>query len=173
MYGLPVVAGLMYRDSIELDELKHPMRVRSLRLVPDSGGAGRHRGALGCEIVYGPTHDEMTVVVPCDMQQNPPRGVNGGHDGRAAETWKIHADGHEERLPGFATVVLQPGEWIRGLDNGGGGYGDPRARDPNRIRRDVLEGWVSEQSAQEIYGLESVGWPGYSLETNDGSISKL
>ena len=60
MYGLPVVAGLMYRDSIELDELKHPMRVRSLRLVPDSGGAGRQRGAPGCEIVYGPTHDAMT-----------------------------------------------------------------------------------------------------------------
>jgi N-methylhydantoinase A len=154
MYGLPVVAGLMYRDSIELDELKHPMRVRSLRLVPDSGGAGRHRGAPGCEIVYGPTHDEMTVVVPCDMQQNPPRGVNGGHDGRAAETWKIHADGREERLPGFATVVLRRGEWIRGLDNGGGGYGDPRTRDPSRIRRDVLEGWISEESARAIYGFE-------------------
>jgi N-methylhydantoinase B len=154
MYGLPVVAGLMYRDSIELDELKHPMRVRSLRLVPDSGGAGRQRGAPGCEIVYAPTHDAMTVVVPCDMQRNPPRGVNGGHDGRAAETWKIHADGRAERLPGFATVILRPGEWIRGLDNGGGGYGDPRTRDPNRIRHDLLEGWISEESARAIYGYE-------------------
>jgi N-methylhydantoinase A len=155
MYGLPVVAGLMYRDSIELDELKHPMRVRSLRLLPDSGGAGRHRGAPGCEIVYGPTHGAMTVVVPCDMQHNPPRGVNGGHAGRAAETWKIHADGREERLAGFATVILTPGEWVRGLDNGGGGYGDPRTRDPKRIHHDILEGWVSPKSARETYGFEA------------------
>ena len=155
MYGLPVVAGLMYRDSIELDELKHPLRVRSLRLVTDAGGAGRFRGAPGCEIVYGPTLDAMTVVVPCDMQANPPRGVNGGHDGRAAETWKIHADGSTGRLPGFATVVLRPGEWIRGIDNGGGGYGDPRRRDRERVRRDLAEGWISAEAARRLYGYDA------------------
>ena len=152
MYGLPVVGGLQYRDSIELDELKHPMLVRSLRLVAGSGGAGRFRGAPGCELVIGPRHDPMTVVIPCDMQENPPRGVRGGHPGAAAETWQISADGNKQRLPNFATVTLHPGEWLLGRDNGGGGYGDPLERDIERLQHDVSEKWITKRQAEEDYG---------------------
>ncbi|WP_353037408.1 hydantoinase B/oxoprolinase family protein [Mesorhizobium sp. M1076] len=152
MYGLPVVGGLQYRDSIELDELKHPMLVRSLRLVAGCGGPGRFRGAPGCELVIGPRHDPMTVVIPCDMQENPPRGVRGGHAGAAAETWKIAADGTQVRLPNFVTVTLTPGEWLRGTDNGGGGYGNPLDRDLDRLQHDVNEGWITKAQAQDLYG---------------------
>ncbi|MBL8578133.1 MAG: hydantoinase B/oxoprolinase family protein [Mesorhizobium sp.] len=152
MYGLPVVGGLQYRDSIELDELKHPMLVRSLRLVAGSGGAGRFRGAPACELVIGPRRDPMTVVIPCDMQENPPRGVRGGSAGAAAETWQIATDGSQTRLPNFTTVTLRAGEWLRGLDNGGGGYGDPKERDLSRLQHDVREKWVTKRQAEEDYG---------------------
>ena len=49
-FGLPVIAGLMYRDSIEVDELKHPMEIRKLALIPGSAGAGKYRGGLSLEI---------------------------------------------------------------------------------------------------------------------------
>lgn len=153
MYGLPVVGGLQYRDSIELDELKHPMLVRSLRLVSGTGGPGRFRGAPGCELVIGPRHDPMTVVIPCDMQENPPRGVRGGHAGAAAETWKIAADGTRSRLANFVTVTLKPGEWLCGRDNGGGGYGDPLERALDRLQHDVREGWITREQAQDVYGV--------------------
>lgn len=153
MYGLPVVGGLMYRDSIELDELKHPILIRSLRLIPDSGGAGRFRGAPGCEIIVGPRYDPMTIVVPCDMQENPPRGVRGGYDGAPARTWKIDREDGMTDLPNFVTVTLQPGEWIAGTDNGGGGYGNPLTRDIERVVHDIRENFVSRAAAERIYGV--------------------
>jgi N-methylhydantoinase B len=152
MYGLPVIGGLQYRDSIELDELKHPMLVRSLRLISGTGGPGRFRGAPGCELVIGARRDPITVVIPCDMQENPPRGVRGGLAGAAAETWKIAADGTRTRLPNFVTVTLKPGEWLCGRDNGGGGYGDPLERDLDRLQHDVREGWITKEQAQAVYG---------------------
>ena len=85
-YAIPVIAGLMYRDSVEVDELKHPFRIEELRLVPDSAGAGRHRGAPAQEGTYTPLENDVTVIIPCDGQVAPPRGVRGGADGTPGAT---------------------------------------------------------------------------------------
>lgn len=156
-YGLPVVAGLMYRDSIELDEIKHPIHIKSLRLLPDSGGAGRFRGAPGGEIVYGPKRDPINVAVVCDGQHFPPRGVRGGEAGRPAETVMIGTDGGERRLPNFFRIELMPGEWLRGSDNGGGGYGNALDRDPERVLHDVMEQQVTIEKARDVYGVVFAG----------------
>jgi N-methylhydantoinase B len=95
----------------------------------------------------------MTVVVSCDGQHNPPQGVHGGQAGPPAATYKIYRDGREEKLPGVTETVLAEGEWIRGVDAGGGGYGDPRKRDPERVLRDVREGWETPERATEVYGV--------------------
>jgi N-methylhydantoinase A len=153
MYGLPVVGGIMYRDSIEVDELKHPIHIRELRLLPDTGGAGRFRGAPACQITLAPKADPVTIVIPCDMQENPPRGVRGGAPGAAAETWLRAADGAEHKLANFVTVCLEPGTEIRGRDNGGGGYGNPLERDPKRVLDDVRAGYVSSKAAADTYGV--------------------
>lgn len=152
-YGLPVAAGLMYRGSVEVDESKYPILVKQLRVIAGGGGAGRMRGAPGSEIVYGPRHDPMMVVVSCDGQVFPPQGVRGGQSGPAAGTFKIFQDGREEKLPGVVACELAPGEWIRGVDAGGGGYGNPLERDPARVLRDVLERWETLQRAHEVYGV--------------------
>jgi N-methylhydantoinase B len=152
-YGIPVVAGLMYRDSVEVVELKYPLHVRSMRLVHGLGGAGHRRGAPPLEVVYGPRFDPMTAVFAADGQQHPPKGVLGGHDGNRAESWKIGADGRQARLGNVGQVVVRPGELLRGLDTGGGGYGDPLDREPARVLEDVLEGWETEERATEIYGV--------------------
>jgi N-methylhydantoinase B len=156
-FCLPCSGGLVYRDSIELDELKMPILVETVRLVPDSGGAGRYRGAPGTEVIYGPKDGSITVVVPSDGQHNPPRGVWGGRDGAAARTFKLLEGAEPERLPNVAVVKLKPGERIRGLDNGGGGYGNPRERPAERVLHDVLENWVSLDAARDIYGVRFRG----------------
>jgi N-methylhydantoinase B len=152
-YGIPVVGGLMYRDSVEIDELKHPIEFATLRLLPGSGGAGRFRGAPGTEIVYGPKKDAMTVLVPCDAQQNPPRGVQNGGDGAPAAVFHVSANGNETKLPNVFNIVIKPGEKIRGIDCSGGGYGDPLQRDPQRVLHDVLENWETLERAREVYGV--------------------
>ena len=156
-YGLPVAAGLMYRGSVEVDESKYPILVKHLRVIPGGGGAGRYRGAPGSDLVYGPRQDPMTVVISCDGQVNPPQGVRGGQAGPAAATYKIHQDGSVEKLPGVVECRLEPGEWVRGTDCGGGGYGDPLERDPARVCRDVLERWETPARAQHIYGVALTG----------------
>ena len=156
-YGLPVAAGLMYRGSVEVDESKYPILIRHLRVLPGGGGAGRMRGAPGSELVYGPRRDPMTVVVSCDGQVHPPQGVRGGQPGPAAETWKLRRDGTAEKLPGVVECRLEPGEWIRGIDSGGGGYGNPLDRDPQRVLRDVVEKWETQERAHDVYGVVFTG----------------
>ncbi len=152
-YGLPVAGGLMYRGSIEVDESKYPITFKSLRVVAGGGGAGRFRGAPGGEVIYGPRHDPMTLVVSCDGQVNPPQGVRGGHAGPAAQTYHVHLDGSEDKLPGVVECLLQPGEFVRGVDCGGGGYGSPLERDPARVLHDVLERWETLARAHDVYGV--------------------
>jgi N-methylhydantoinase B len=152
-FGLPVACGVIYRSSVEVDESKYPMLFESVRVVPGGSGAGRFRGGPGVEVVYGPRRDPMTVVVSCDGQVNAPQGARGGHAGPAAATFVRKRDGGEERLPGVVECRLEPGEQIRGIDAGGGGYGDPLEREPARVLRDVLERWETVERANEIYGV--------------------
>lgn len=152
-WGLPVVAGLMYRDSVEIDELKHPLEVRRLALIPGTGGAGRFRGAPAAEIEFGIKSDAMTVIFPGDGKEYPPRGVLGGQDGAPAEHYVIRADGGVHALPNAARVDLGPGDRMRGIDSSGGGYGDPLDRDPARVLADVLERWETPDRARAVYGV--------------------
>jgi N-methylhydantoinase A len=156
-YLLPCCSGLIYRDSVELDEIKHPLDIRYQRLIPDSGGSGKFRGAPGSEVMYGTKQRRMTVVVPSDGQHNPPQGVRGGRAGAAARTVKLHRDGRRETMPNVAIIDLLPGDHIIGYDNGGGGYGDPLERDAERVRDDVLERWVTPASALAVYGVVLTG----------------
>jgi N-methylhydantoinase B len=152
-YGLPVVAGLMYRDSVEIDEQKYPIHFQSMRLMTDAGGPGKFRGSPGARVVYGPKRDPMTVIFPLDGHHHPPKGVRGGHAGAAAYAAKIDRKGAERRVPCVSAERLLPGEFIVGADTGGGGYGDPLQRDPERVRFDVLEKWVSIEQARDLYGV--------------------
>ena len=152
-YGLPVAAGLMYRGSVEVEESKHPILVKHMRVIPGGGGAGEFRGAPGADVMYGPRFDPMTVVTMCDAHINAPQGVQGGHSGPPAQTYKIKACGTKEKLPGVAECELKPGEWIQGFDAGGGGYGDPLDRDPARVLKDVEQRWETAERAIEVYGV--------------------
>ncbi len=156
-YAIPVIAGLMYRDSVEIDELKHPFRVESLGLVTDSAGAGRFRGAPAQQVTYTALENPVQVVIPCDGQFAPPRGVNGGHNGTPGSTHLDSADGIAAKLPNLVNRQIKKGERLRGRDSSGGGYGDPLTRDPARVRNDVLEGWESIGKARDIYGVVFTG----------------
>jgi len=158
-YTRPVAAGLLYRDSVEVDEQKYPILFRERSLVRDSGGAGRYRGAPAGRITYGSRRDPMTVVYQVDGCENAPKGVRGGLAGATARIARIDLTGAETTLPSVGSVELRPGEWVVGVDNGGGGYGRPVERDPEGVLADVLEGWVSREQAEATYGVVFAGGP--------------
>ncbi|MBB4662107.1 hydantoinase B/oxoprolinase family protein [Conexibacter arvalis] len=152
-YVLPVVAGLQYRDSVEIDEQKYPLRVDEQRLLADSEGAGRRRGAPGARLVYGPVADPMTVVYSLDGRVNRPEGVRGGGPGGASAVEVRRAGGGPEPIEPVGRVTLDPGDRIVAISCGGGGYGDPREREPARVLHDVREGWVTPARARAVYGV--------------------
>ena len=167
-YGIPAGAGMIYRESIELIEVKHPVLVERQRLRPGSGGAGRRRGSPGAEIVYGPRRDPVTLVIASDSQVNPPQGVLGGSDGEAGSHYRIHADGTPEKMPGITRFDIEQGEKARFLNAAGGGYGDPFEREPERVLDDVLRGFETLERARDAYGVVLSG----SIDDEDLAIDE-
>jgi N-methylhydantoinase B len=152
-WALPVTGGVLYRDSVEIDEQKYPLQFESLRLRPDSGGAGRRRGAPSAEVVLGTRGGPMTVIWSGDTHETEARGVHGGHAGPGSSMAILRADGTREDLPAVGQITIEPGDRLVGIDSAGGGFGDPRGREPERVLHDVLEHKVSVQAARDVYGV--------------------
>jgi N-methylhydantoinase B/oxoprolinase/acetone carboxylase alpha subunit len=152
-YAMPDCSKTIYIDSVEMLERTYPLQFRSLRLLADSGGAGRLRGGPASEVIYGPRATPMRVFYMADFAHNPAKGVRGGLAGGSASASVIGADGSEREVEPIGDSLLQPGEWIRGIEAGGGGYGDPLERAPEAVLSDVLERWVTPQAASELYGV--------------------
>ncbi|MFN1232494.1 hydantoinase B/oxoprolinase family protein [Enterobacter hormaechei] len=156
-YGIPVVAGLMYRDSIEVDELKHPIEIKRLELMQGSGGAGKYRGAPGALLEFGIKSQSMTLLYPGDGQETSPKGVRGGQNGQLAERWHVRGSGEKIKLPNAAQIEMKGADRVIGIDCSGGGYGSPLERDPKRVLNDVMELYETKARAEKIYGVVLTG----------------
>ncbi|MGI4877250.1 MAG: hydantoinase B/oxoprolinase family protein, partial [Janthinobacterium lividum] len=146
-------AGLSCLDGIELDEFYHPILVLRRELVADSEGAGRYVGAQSILVEYGPIGADMEVGYVSDGHYNPPLGARGGLPGGRADQKLLRCDGTLEQLAPCAQVQVGAGEVIVAIGAGGGGYGDPRERDPGAVLDAVHEGLMSEARAASVYGV--------------------
>ncbi len=144
-------AGMMLRDSVEIDEIHHPIIVKRQHLLVDTEGAGEYRGAPGALVEYGPTHAALTVMYGSDGTLHPAQGTRGGGAGAAANQWKRAIDGSRVELPTSGLVELVPGEYVVSESCGGGGYGPPECRDPQKILHEVREGWITAERALDVY----------------------
>jgi N-methylhydantoinase B len=144
-------AGMMNNDSVEIDELLYPFRVWVNRLVPDSEGAGRHRGAPSIHVEWGPADGPLTAIWISDGNVNPAEGVRGGLPGGLASQFVRSLDGELRPLPSAGTITLSPGERLVSRSTAGGGYGSPAERDPLRVAVDVKQRWITRERARAIY----------------------
>lgn len=146
--------GLCQIDSIELSELYHPIQIAERRLLADTEGAGKHRGAPALRVEYGPIPGaELDVVYASDGVQHPAKGAQGGGSAAPAEQKLRDRNGTVHELPPVHRLILGNGQNIIGVAQGGGGFGDPKQRDPQRVVADVREGYVSVERAREVYGV--------------------
>jgi N-methylhydantoinase B len=146
-------AGMLRRDSVEIDELRFPICVETQRIIPDSEGAGRRRGTPGTLGEFGPLGCDIEAQYASDGHHNEPLGARGGLPGGRADQWLIAADGERRPLPPSGTVKVADGEIIVSICTGGGGYGSPFEREPERVREDVAEGWITPARARDVYGV--------------------
>jgi len=138
---------------VEIVESEFPTRVLRFDLIPDSGGAGRNRGGLGLRREYLNLADARFSIRSM-KHVIPPHGCAGGRDGRTGDI-VINPDSETaKRLPTrYADYPLRPGDMFRLDTPGGGGYGDPFGRDPEKVLADVREGYITGAAAERDYGV--------------------
>ncbi len=138
---------------VEFTETRFPLRVETLALAPDSGGAGKRRGGLGYR-------KEIRVLRDCSFLSVADRSILscwGLKGGRAGAPFRVTVDpgGPDERvLEGLVDdFPLKAGTLVRIDTTGGGGWGDPLEREPDLVALDVTQGKVSERAAHDDYGV--------------------
>jgi N-methylhydantoinase B len=135
---------------IEVWENLTSMTIIKKVLKPDSGGPGRFRGGLGQEILLrNDTEHDLTVSCLAGRTEFPPLGMHGGKPGKPREYRingrKVHPKGR---------YILKPGDIIRTLEAGGGGFGDPMSRPTEKVLEDVNQGFVTVKGALADYGIK-------------------
>ncbi|MBB4155517.1 N-methylhydantoinase B [Sphingomonas jinjuensis] len=146
-------AGLCCIDGVELAELTQPILVHSRGFLADTEGAGATTGAPSTIVEFGPVAGGIDIGYLSDGHANPPTGVRGGGGGGGADQYLIARDGTRRPLAACAQVHIAPGERIVAISCGGGGYGPPTLRDPDRIAASVRSGLVSRDRARDVYGV--------------------
>ena len=145
--------GDTHNSPNEQAEAKFPLVVENYRLVPDSGGAGRHRGGLGVERTVR-ARTNVTMNTQIERAHCRPWGLEGGLEGtgnavalRLGGAWKTD-------FPNAKVLVaqLKPGDAFRIRSGGGGGYGSPLER-PARRCRGRAPGLRDGQRPRRIYGV--------------------
>lgn len=131
---------------IETMEAQHPVRIEDYSLIPDSCGAGMWRGGLGIRRSYRLLADTAQLQLRSDRMRFQPYGLGGGGAGRATCN-ELVSNGAATALPSKATMTLRQGDLIVHEQAGGGGFGDPMARDPALVAEDVWNGKVSADFA--------------------------
>jgi N-methylhydantoinase B len=133
---------------VEATEAVAPVMFRRREFREGSGGTGKYRGGLGQVIELGGA-DGMPVAMLCNFERidNPARGRDGGGLGAPGRVSLV--SGKAIRSKGRATIA--GGDYIRLELPGGGGFGDPAARDPDQVALDVADGLIDAETARTAY----------------------
>ena len=141
---------------VEIVESIAPVIVWRKEYRTDSAGAGRTRGGLGQVMEIGSAEDApFSVLAMFERIEHPARGRAGGHAGAAGRVSLVSG----RTLRGKGQQTIPPGERLRLELPGGGGLGDPRERNPEKVRADVRNGLVSPEAAEQVYGVKAPGEP--------------
>ncbi|SFH61116.1 N-methylhydantoinase B [Albimonas pacifica] len=145
--------GISKAPPVEIMEQQFPVLYRRYALREDSGGAGEHRGGLGLSYEIELRRGEARASFVMDHGRFGPPGALGGRDG-APNTVEVIRGGEVHVPPHLSKeqdIPMGPGDRVRVGTPGGGGYGDPAARDPALVAEDVRLGRVGAEAAREIY----------------------
>jgi N-methylhydantoinase B len=163
--AIVVTNGNCRNTPVEIFETRYPLRVLEYSLIPDSGGPGRMRGGLGTRRILR-VEKGAQVTVNALFDRTKPGfgawGLAGGEQGsrsaimvkrRGEPEFRTFSETYGTVSPSkFTNILLEEGDEVLIASPGGGGYGNPREREAQRVERDVFEGFVAPESARERYG---------------------
>ncbi len=142
----------MSNTPVEVLEAQHPIRIDEYGFVPDSCGAGRFRGGLGLRRRYTLLNDEATLQLRSDRMRFLPYGLDGGGPARGTRNI-LNPDTEARVMPAKFAIVLRRGDVILHEQPGGGGFGDPFTRDPERVAADARNEKITLEYARREHGV--------------------
>lgn len=147
--------GISKAPPVEIMEQNFPVLYRHYALHEGSGGAGRHRGGFGLDYEIELLRGTARASFVMDHGRSGPQGALGGQDGAVNRVEVIREE--EVFIPPHLSkaqdIVLTPGDRVRVRTPGGGGYGDPHARDRLAVDEDVRLGRYSVRAAAGLFGV--------------------
>ena len=142
----------VWGSQVETTEAVAPVLITRRELRTDSGGPGRMRGGLGQHIeMRSLKGEDIMLFLSVERVANPARGRFGGESGAPGRI-RIGRNGPD--LPGKGEIRVKAGETLVFETPGGGGFGNPRDRSHEDVRRDLEDGLISPKAARDVYGVE-------------------
>lgn len=151
--GVPHPGANISSTSIEIAESELPIRIEEYEMVPDSGGAGKRRGAMAQRRTVRLLEGNATLQLRSDKRKHRPYGLQGGADGAPSSNVLKRADGSVVDLPTLAVEPMSAGDVIAHTFPSGAGWGHAFEREPTLVLNDVLSGKVSVEAAATDYGV--------------------
>lgn len=149
--------GALTSGDVEILEYQYPIIIHRYGLMTDSGGAGKLRGGSGTHWEVEPLRDPMTVVMFGEGRRYPAQGALGAvsalQEPKIGRALHYKKDAGVEEIKTNRIVEIEPGERFANQNPGGGGVGDPRDRDRDKVLEDVKNGFISVRAAWEEYGV--------------------
>ena len=136
---------------VEVVETKAPWIIESYHMRQDSGGPGKYRGGVGVRRTYRYLSPATTLTL-VKKTKSAPWGMAGGHDADAGHVIVWPGTEREERTAAIH-YQMNAEDILQNNSGGGGGWGNPLERDPQRVLDDVINEFVSLKSAREDYGV--------------------
>jgi N-methylhydantoinase B len=148
-----MAASAVRNTPIEVSEVKYPFVLyQHYGLRPDSGGAGTYRGGLGIsrEWYY---FTNVAGTFTLERSLTAPWGLASGKPGLTNQVLIADPEGNTRSVRKGTRVPIRSGSLVSISTGGGGGYGDPLARPVEAVQTDVIDGYISLESAKELYGV--------------------
>ncbi|MGV3128178.1 hydantoinase B/oxoprolinase family protein [Staphylococcus sp. IVB6181] len=147
--------GQTFNVPVEIAEHTYGIEVEEFSMRTDGKGAGKHRGGSGAIRTYKALTDGQFFTGSFGHHKSNTWGADGGHEGSNNEFLFVKADGTVDGPYGkYNQYPLNKGDKVVLRTATGGGYGDPKARSREAVARDLKNGIITSEQAQDVYGYE-------------------
>ena len=147
--------GETYNTPAEISEARNGLFVDRMELNTAEGGEGEFTGGRGLKLEYRVRTDNGFLTAGYTRSKIKPWALEGGLEGSGNYVEVIKTDGSEERYSFVSGLTVNRDDVIRVITSCGGGYGDPKKRDAEKIKADIKNELLTLERAQEIYGVKA------------------
>jgi N-methylhydantoinase B len=151
--GIDHASGFLQNTPIESLEQHIDVLVHRYELLPDTGGAGLHRGGHAIGLDFEIMKPESIVTARgLERMSFQPWGLTGGKVGSLG-TIVLNPDGDNQQISKISVLNPDKGDIVSMRSPGGGGWGNPLDRSPELVVQEVADGLLSVRQAAEQYGV--------------------